>query len=218
MIAQNPAPGLGDGEWGDGLRQVLKKCLVKDVRKRSSASALLKMPFIKGAKPAKETLSTLISEAITLMDARLKKHGSLAPLEEEDEGGDTSAAGTVDGGDATMVVGATMVEASTMVGLDTMVVANDDAESSAAAPDGEQPAFMKRFIEMQAVLAAEAPPDSEGKSARCVHVLLSIPFTFFVCNALFVCVDLSACIPPYSILFGAAVRTATLRQRCSHER
>lgn len=175
-IAQNPAPGLGDGEWGDGLRQVLKKCLVKDVRKRSSASALLKMPFIKGAKPAKETLSTLISEAITLMDARLKKHGSLAPLEEEDEGGDTSAAGTVDGGDATMVVGATMVEASTMVGLDTMVVANDDAESSAAAPDGEQPAFMKRFIEMQAVLAAEAPPDSEGKSARCVHVLLSIPF------------------------------------------
>lgn len=148
MIAQNPPPELGGSDFGEGLKQVLKKCLVKDPRKRSTASALLKMSFIKGAGAPKDTLAGMISETMTIMDTKMKKDGTLASVGEASDPVEQSSGAASD----TVVVAdaATVVEP---LDFDTMVIAEDGG--GAAAATTEQPAFMKRFIEMQAALAAE---------------------------------------------------------------
>mmetsp|Transcript_20557 Transcript_20557/g.53437 ORF Transcript_20557/g.53437 Transcript_20557/m.53437 type:complete len:452 (-) Transcript_20557:144-1499(-) len=182
-IAQSPPPQLGAGGWGDGFRGVLKKCLVKDPRKRSSASALLKMPFIKSAKSPKDTLAASIAEAMSIMSAKLKKDGTLEEGASRPSAavagaaaGARAAAGGGAGGDKAAAAAAaaaspdaTMLPGSTVdltIDGDTMVVADDEPDDRPA----EQPAFMKKYLEMEAAAAAaEADAASlEGASTPTV--------------------------------------------------
>lgn len=163
MIVNNPPPKLEGDQWSAPFRAVLDKCLVKEPRKRATASALLKMPFIKSAKSSSDVLAVMISEVTKIMEDKLAKEGSLA----QDESGDATLATastmvpTEPAADSTLVASGadeTLVEP---LDLGTMVV-NEDADGASASPGGDQPAFMKRFLEVQAAMAAESSGESDG--------------------------------------------------------
>eukprot|EP00041_Stephanoeca_diplocostata_P028666 m.826367 g.826367 ORF g.826367 m.826367 type:complete len:449 (+) comp23411_c0_seq4:426-1772(+) len=151
-IAQNAPATFRDPErWSEGLRAVLGKCLVKDTRKRATATVLLKMPFIKTARPAGETLAAATSEVISIMDAKLKRDGTLADLYDGGGGGGVPspkpsgkdpAPHASDNGDDGSPSGQTF-NAGTCMDLNTLVI-NDDVSDF---PDGEKPAFLRHYEE-----------------------------------------------------------------------
>jgi len=63
IIVKNPSPQL-EGEWTKPFKNFVQSCLIKDPNDRAKIPALLKHPFLKGAKKTKE-LRALFKEATT---------------------------------------------------------------------------------------------------------------------------------------------------------
>lgn len=138
------------------------------------------MPFIKGARPAGETLTDATSEVIRIMDAKLERDGTLADLNDGSGGGpgrpggsggpdnDRGAAGhapasTGQDGAVDAVQGA--FDAGTCMDLNTLVI-NDDLSDF---PDGEKPAFLRHYeeaavAEKKSALAEVRASDKSDKS------------------------------------------------------
>lgn len=155
-IAQNEAPTFKDPSmWGDPFRTLLSKCLVKDPRKRASAKDLLKLPFIKTAKPPGEVLAKVTADAIKIMDEKLKRDGTLAEIDElGGNGGGNKGASAGEGSSAaagatTLSGGSAGSSGSTIIGggvdLGTLVIHDDED-----IPADEKPAFLKHYEEAAA--------------------------------------------------------------------
>ena len=45
-VLNMPSPSLSSSEWSSDLVDFVKKCLVKDVKKRASVEDLMEVPFL----------------------------------------------------------------------------------------------------------------------------------------------------------------------------
>lgn len=160
LIPKNPPPTL-EGDFSKGLKDFVGMCLRKTPEERASAASLLKVKYIKNAKPSSH-LGRYVNENMSARESKGDAYESDADSSDgqESDGGDVDR---VDGFSAMDTSGFSAMDTTKAVGSKSQAVASDysDSGGSAGSDDDADWDFASMKISAEEVRSALA---AQGKA------------------------------------------------------